>query len=166
MNKEIKELWEKVKKEYKQDTRIISVNVSKAKQIIMTESDSIFIWYIINSLIPIIIIIISFIKLGFSFGLIFNIIFVILYITMIGTSSISPKKGDYISIIIALISGMIISDIPILLLPCILMQLEFISINLFYEYIIKQIIELSLNNIVYFFTYLKLGIIIIRFPLV
>lgn len=161
------DLWKKLREEYKKVPNILSVNLPSARQFLLLsdekQANKLLIWYIINCISPVIVLILSFILLGLGFGILSSVIYFIIWFYVIGYASYNTKKCEkniWIMFVLGILIG-IFTDIPILYIA--FLNILLLSITSFYEYINIIIIESALNNIMYFDIYLRSKIITVNF---
>lgn len=161
------DLWKKLREEYKKVPNILSVNLPNARQFLLLsdekQANKLLIWYIINCISPVIVLILSFILLGLGFGILSSVIYFIIWFYVIGYASYNTKKCEkniWIMFVLGILIG-IFTDIPILYIA--FLNILLLSITSFYEYINIIIIESALNNIMYFDIYLRSKIITVNF---
>lgn len=96
MEKLTEEEFENIKKAYKNDEINIGVELSIARKILVENDETTAIWCLINSLLVILILLISFYSIGIFEGIGYTIIFYIFWNSYLGMCSVPGKAKKYI----------------------------------------------------------------------
>ena len=155
-----KQIWENLKNGDKTFLNHVGIELSLARKLMINKNNAYNVWFLVNSCVPIFLIILNFLLLGLGYGLILNIIYIFMYFSICGTASISPKKSFNFIWIFALVSVIVSLLLPqFKLLSFVFIFIHLISITYFYYNIFNKIVNDSLNSFEYFNSLIDMGII-------
>lgn len=138
--------YEEIINEYTNGKLKFSIELSKTRIFLMQDTiyaNKLYFWTIVNSLLmPILILTISIIEIGFWGGLFFSILTFIFYFSISGTASINIGQAITTTVVFAIIAILVNYFFSLNLYYALLLSIfQYISVCYFYKYIGKTFIN-------------------------